>query len=147
MKRTPEEIPALTSALTVHHSAMQRNKRCLLAYLQARVLQIEQVRWDFGQAPPASVRDSYSPFEQQYMSQYNQILQTYMGSVQCTLTEDLNPPKDLLAEVRCLTNEGEIVTENGTIVLRKNSTLFLRRSDVDMLIRQGLVEHVHSTDR
>ena len=74
----------------------------------------------------------------------------------------LQPPRDLLIEVRALQNCGEIMTENGPVNLDAGSTHFLRRlvlsilnsveftfgcyvrSDVEPLIRQGQVEHIHN---
>ena len=39
-------------------------------------------------------------------------------------------------QVRCIQDVGEIMTENGVIKLDKDSQHFLRRSDVEPLIRQ-----------
>lgn len=56
--------------------------------------------------------------------------------------QDLHPPKELFIMVRVLQGVGEIMTENGTIMLEKDSQHFLRRSDVEPLIRQGILEHI-----
>lgn len=45
-------------------------------------------------------------------------------------------------EVRVLRDCGEIMTESGIVNLEVNSTHFLRRVDVEQLIRQGLLEQI-----
>ncbi len=56
--------------------------------------------------------------------------------------QDLQPPKELLITVRCLVDLGELVTETGTLLLAKGSQHYVRRSDVEALIRQGHLEHI-----
>lgn len=49
---------------------------------------------------------------------------------------DLEPPRDILIEIRVLKNCGEIFTSDGQILkLEKNSTLLVRRCDVEHLLR------------
>lgn len=60
----------------------------------------------------------------------------------CSNQQDQQPPKDLFVEVRVLRDCGEIMTENGLVNLEANSTHFLRRVDVEQLIRQGLLEQI-----
>lgn len=60
----------------------------------------------------------------------------------CVVFQDLYPPKELFIEVRCLEDIGEIATEEGTIVLEKDSQHFVRRSDVEAFIRLGKLEHL-----
>jgi len=56
--------------------------------------------------------------------------------------QDQQPPKNLYIEVRVLEDCGEILTESGSINLERNTTHFLRRSDVEHLVRQGMLEEV-----
>jgi GINS complex subunit 1 len=58
----------------------------------------------------------------------------------------MDPPKELLIQVRVLENFGEVMTENGPIVLVKGASHFIRRTDVEHLIRQGILEHVRSDE-
>ena len=44
--------------------------------------------------------------------------------------------------VRVLKDAGEILVENGMLRLVKGGTHFLRRTDVEDLVRQGIVEHI-----
>jgi GINS complex subunit 1 len=52
------------------------------------------------------------------------------------------PPKEPLITVRCLKDVGELVTETGVLQLVMGSQHFVRRSDVEGLIRQGQLEHI-----
>ena len=54
----------------------------------------------------------------------------------------MEPPKDLYVQVRVLQDIKELCTENGTVNLEMNSTHFLRRSDVEHLIRQGSLQQL-----
>lgn len=58
------------------------------------------------------------------------------------ISQDLKPPKDLYVEVRVLRDCGEVMTESGLVNLEAHSQHFLRRVDVEQLIRQGLLEQI-----
>ncbi|KAJ8309301.1 hypothetical protein KUTeg_014175 [Tegillarca granosa] len=106
----------LFSGVQLRHAALERNKRCLLAYL---LEYIKKMRWEFG---------SVLPTEVQWFGKYNKMLANYMRSIGGTggldLTQDLKPPKKLYIEVRCLVDHGEFETQDGNIVvLKKNSQI------------------------
>ena len=56
--------------------------------------------------------------------------------------QDVSPPKELMIEIRVLQSCGEIFTDSGNVNLERNSTHYLRRSDVEPFIRKGMVEQV-----
>jgi len=59
------------------------------------------------------------------------------------LTQNTSPPKSLYIEVRCILDYGEFETEDGTVILlKKNSQHYLPTSQIEHLIRQGILEHV-----
>lgn len=59
------------------------------------------------------------------------------------LTVDLKPPRDLFIEVKVNDDYGTMtLPESGEITLKRNSTLHLRRSDVDQLIKKGMVSEL-----
>jgi len=60
---------------------------------------------------------------------------------------DLQPPKDLFVEIRVLKDCGEIVTDSGTMILNEGTTHHVRRTDVEQLIRNGVVEQLSSEER
>ena len=56
---------------------------------------------------------------------------------------DLTPPKDLFIEVRIKKDCGAVMLpESGEVHLQKNTTHLLRRSEVDHLIKQGIITEV-----
>ena len=137
------------SAIVLRHGALERDKRCLLAYLYHRANKIRSMRWDFGAVLPPDIRSNLCAPEQAFFNQYNKDLAAYMRSVGGGLGVDLmtdhHPPKGLYIEVRCLVDYGELETEDGSVVmLNKNTQHFLPRAQCEQLIRQGVLEHVNS---
>ena len=57
----------------------------------------------------------------------------------CGLRQDLQPPKQLYVEVHVLEDYGDIMTSSGSVMLKKDEYLLLKRSDVEHLIRQGVL--------
>lgn len=59
------------------------------------------------------------------------------------LTVDLTPPKELFIEVRILQDYGIVMLpESGQVNMKKNTTHLLRRSEVEHLLKQGIVTEV-----
>lgn len=83
--------------------------------------------------------------QQQWLRRYNGLLADYMTKVELDLTRFRSPPKSLYVQVRCVQDFGDFETEDGTvIVLARDTTHFLERSQCEKLIHQGIVEHVTS---
>lgn len=118
------------------------DKRCLLAYLYERLLRIRKLRWEAGAKLPKYLIDNFSKFEKEFFSNYDELLSKYNESFEgvIDLTSDLNPPKDVYIEVKVLKDMDKIMTESGVLNLTKNSVYFLKRSDAEKLIQQGIVE-------
>jgi GINS complex subunit 1 len=134
-------------AIVLRHGALERNKRCLLAYLHGRASKICEMRWQFGPVLPSEIRTQLCEPEVSFFNRYNKDLAAYMRAIGegsgVDLTTDQAPPKSLYIEVRCLKDYGEMETEDGTvIVLKKNTQHFLPRAQCEPLIRQGILEHV-----
>ena len=79
-----------------------------------------------------------------YVREYEELLAEYQSEYDIDLTLNTKPPTDLYIRVLVVQDVGEIVgPESGaTLDLRKGDTLFLRRRDVEPLIRQGLLVHI-----
>ncbi len=60
--------------------------------------------------------------------------------VRACWSQDLQPPKHLYIEVRVLQDYGDVVTASGSVTLKKGERLLLKRSDIEHLIRQGVLE-------
>ena len=137
------------SAIVLRHAALERDKRCLLAYLYHRTEKIRDMRWEFGVILPQDIKANLSGPELAFFTKYNRDLATYMGSVGggagVDLLTDQHPPKSLYIEVRCVQDYGEFEAEDGSVVmLSKNTQHFLPRAQCEQLIRQGILEHVRS---
>lgn len=137
----------LVPLLQFRHDSLQRNKRCLLAYLYNRVQRIKQMRWEFGATLPDDIKETLCEPEIQWFNNYSKMLATYMRSigdgVGLNLTEDLKPPKSLYVEVRCVMDYGKYELEDGgVILLKKNSQHYLPRVECEPLIRQGVLQHI-----
>ncbi|KDO21427.1 hypothetical protein SPRG_12434 [Saprolegnia parasitica CBS 223.65] len=133
------EYPAEQCGVVINHQCLTRNKRCTLAYINHRVNKIKELRWQTGSVVPEHLAPALHAREVQFFHGYDQLLTDYMSSFGIDLAADMQPPKDLFIEVRVLKDCGEIYTENGAVHLRANSTHFLRRTDVEGLIRQGML--------
>lgn len=133
--------------ISFRHAALERNKRCLLAYLYNRLERIRQMRWEFGSILPAEIKINLSNNEYEWFTKYSKSLATYMGTIGentgLNLTQDMKPPKSLYIEVKCLTDFGKFELDSGEIVLlKKNGVHLLPRSQCEVLIRQGVLQHI-----
>lgn len=120
----------------------------MLAFLHERLERIKDVRWEFGPTIPPTVKEALCEPEVQWFNNYNKILSTYMRSIGegqgIDLTCDLDPPKSLFVQVRCLEDYGKLELENGEVItLKKNSQHYLPRLEIESLIKQGILERVN----
>uniref|UniRef100_A0A7S2XZV1 GINS subunit domain-containing protein n=1 Tax=Fibrocapsa japonica TaxID=94617 RepID=A0A7S2XZV1_9STRA len=141
--RGNNEIPdAAKVGIVVHHQALMRNKRILLAYHMYRLEKLKALRWETGPVVPEHLQGALSGSEREFFSRYDSLVSGYCEGVGIDLTQDQQPPKELFIEVRALEDCGEIMTEQGTINLEKGSTHLLRRCDAENLIKQGMLEQI-----
>ncbi|XP_066583325.1 DNA replication complex GINS protein PSF1-like [Prorops nasuta] len=143
---TNENNLTLISSVRFRHTALLRNKRCVLAYLYNRMKRLRQMRWEIGSILPPEISTNLLSSEIQWFNNYNKILATYMRSIGdnhgLNLTANMTPPKSLYIEVKCLSDFGKLEIENGqTITLKKNTYHLLPRAMCEPLIRQGILEH------
>ena len=138
--------------LIVANQNMKRNIRCSLAYLHTRLTRIERMAWESGKQVPDHILDNLSPAETAYFKTYIEAIDGYQKSLgemltsqnnSLDLTVDFTPPKDLFLEVRINKDYGSVVLpESGEVKLQKNTTHLLRRSEVDHLIKRGIMAEV-----
>jgi len=133
----------LLSGIQLRHACLERNQRCLLAYVYNRMMRLRDYRWELGGVLPEEMKLNLSEQELTWFNSYNKLLARYMRDCGLDLTEHIQPPKSLYIEVRCLTDYGEFVTEDGdTFQLTKSSQHHMLRTQCEHLIRQGVLEHV-----
>lgn len=140
----------LVPLIGFRHASLQRNKRCLLAYLYNRLQHIKEMRWQFGSTIPADLKQMLCEPEVQFFNAYSKNLASYMldvgensGNFGIDLTSYTEPSKSLYVEVRCLADHGRFELESGEVILlKKNSQHYLPRYECEPLIRQGILQHI-----
>lgn len=147
VRATTDGEEGLFAGIQLRHACLERNQRCLLAYVHNRMSRIKDYRWEVGSVLPVDFKLNLCDQELQWFNRYNRSLASYMRSLGGTgfdLTQYTKPPKSLYIEVRSLEDYGDFETEDGVVVqLTKNSQHYLLRSQCEHLIRQGILEHIH----
>ena len=134
-----------SAAPIVRMFTMLRNRDMLLCYLRHRLTKIEQARWDLAGAIPEESLAVLSPHERDYEQKYAQLLADFQVEYDLDLTRDTKPPSDLYIKVLAREELGAFIgAESGATIdsIRAGDTVFLRRGDVEPLIRQGKLEHL-----
>eukprot|EP00871_Galdieria_phlegrea_P004884 jgi/Galph1/5397/GphlegSOOS_G4022.1 len=145
--------PSKGGTALFYHRIILRNKRCILAYLLCflkvyvsniryrlhRLYALCDSRWDQldQQNTSEDIESHMSSSEKEFLMEYDNILSKYSEACSMDLTSLLNPPRSLFIEVRVVKDCGTIMTENGTVHLKKDTLHYLKRSDVELLIQQG----------
>lgn len=138
----------------VNSLALDRNKRCLMAYHKLRTDILDNMSWEDNNnlnLPSNSKTDSngdkdanLSHMEQEYKKEYSDLVTSLNNGIftDIDLTGSLLPPSDVFIDVRVLKDAGEIQTEYGTFKLVKDSQFFVRQTDVERLIQQGYLQKI-----
>ncbi|KAG6827515.1 hypothetical protein H0H93_015557 [Arthromyces matolae] len=137
-------------ALIVIETAINRNKRCLLAYHTHRTDRLRDMYWGVGGALPhilsnQDIRSRLSPHEVDFLREYHTSIMEFRADfadeldIMASITQ---PPKDLHALVKVVRDCGEIQTELGSINFKKGERYMVRRADIEHLIVQGYLEEV-----
>ncbi|CAL9091500.1 unnamed protein product [Musa textilis] len=124
----------------IHHLSLVRNKRCLMAYMYNRAEIIQDLRWKIGPVLPQEMQEKLNYSEEEYFKNHSAAIEAYMAEMDLDLTVDMVPPKDPYIRVRVLDDIGEVCLDDHSISLAKHSLHFLRRTDAEPFISQGLME-------
>ena len=147
VRATTDGEQGLFAGIQLRHACLERNQRCLLAYVYNRMMRIKEHRWMGSSVLPPDFKQNLCEQELHWFNSYNRSLANYMrslGETSLDLTQYTQPPKNLYIEVRSLEDYGEFETEDGVIVqLKKNTQHYLLRSQCEHLIKQGILEHIH----
>ncbi|KAL2493443.1 partner of SLD five 1 [Abeliophyllum distichum] len=126
----------------IHHLSLVRNKRCLMAYVYNRAEVIKSLGWVVDRVLPEEIEEKLSSSEKEYFKNHAATLQSYTSELDLDLTVDMIPPKDPYIKVRVLDDIGEIVLSDQVANLARHAMLFLRRTDAEQYISQGLMEEL-----
>jgi GINS complex subunit 1 len=141
-KTDPDSILEYLPGVTIREASIKRSKRCVLAYLHHRFEFVRDVWWDMAGVVPDFLKSAMSPEELESLDEYGAAVRTYQEECGVSLLTDLQPPAELQTRVVVLQDCGDVMTHYGPVKLDKGARYVLRRSDAEVLIRQGLVEQV-----
>ncbi|KAI8078366.1 hypothetical protein BDF21DRAFT_43329 [Thamnidium elegans] len=137
------------SQVMLYHLAVKRNKRVLFAYHRQRINKLKEISWNVGLQSKfqREIKASLGPTEQKFLDEYADMVNIYKQSfIEIDLGGNggagLEPPVDLFIEVRVVRDAGEISTEYGVLNLSKGNQFYVRRTDVESLIKAGYLIHV-----
>ncbi|KAA0058768.1 putative DNA replication complex GINS protein PSF1 [Cucumis melo var. makuwa] len=129
----------------IHHLALVRNKRCLMAYVHNRAETIRSLIWKLlGSMIPPEIQEKLSNSEEEYFKKHSARLKEYMSKLELDLTVDMVPPKDPYIQVRVLDDIGEgiVLSDDKTANFALHSIHFLKRTDAEQYISRGLMEEL-----
>ena len=135
------------NACTISQQASINLNNLSSQFRSTRLERLHRVAWESGKQMPGHIGQNLSAGELKYFETYCGLLDDfnaeYSEFTNLDLTVDLTPPKDLFIEVRIKKDLGSMVLpESGQVLLQKNTTHLLRRSEVDSLIKQGVADEV-----
>ena len=120
------------------NSSILRNGRFLHAYIAYRCKRIAEVRKTTGPVLPTSIDQGVlDQNELHFFNKYGECLTNYHSRIDFDLTDNLEPPSAINIEIRVLEDCGELLTEDGRLSLKKGTTLYVKKSNVEHIIRQG----------
>ena len=67
-KAEVRQFNAISPAIHFRHAAIDRNKRCVLAYIADRAKRIQAMRWQFGAVLPPEIKANMNEAETQFFS-------------------------------------------------------------------------------
>ncbi|KAI8968270.1 hypothetical protein BDF20DRAFT_895316 [Mycotypha africana] len=139
----------VTAQIMLRHLTIKRNKRVLFAYHKQRVSKLKDIVWNAGLQSryKSEIRHNIGENDKKFIKDYSQIVEKYKHAY---LDIDLGgpggaslePPVDLFIQVRVMKDAGEITTEFGTLNLVKGNQYYVKRTEVESLIRAGYLAHI-----
>ncbi|XP_052176254.1 uncharacterized protein LOC127790688 [Diospyros lotus] len=135
--RNPDHYGAL-----IHHLSLVRNKRCLMAYVYNRAEVIRSLGWMIEALLPEEIQEKLSSSEKEYSKNHSATIKSYQSEMDLDLAVDMVPPKDPYIKVRVLDDIGTVALSDQIANLARHAILFLRRTDAETYISQGLMEEL-----
>ncbi|CAL5440014.1 unnamed protein product [Camellia sinensis] len=126
----------------IHHLSLVRNKRCLMAYVHNRAEVIRRLGWMIEPPLPEEIQEKLSSSEKEYSKNHSAMIKSYQSEMDLDLAVDMVPPKDPYIKVRVLDDIGSVALSDQIANLARHAILFLRRTDAETYISQGLMEEL-----
>lgn len=137
----PKLSMSVRPSILLHNAAIQRHKRCLLAYHKCRMDKIK--RHVILGNNDESLQTLMNPAEQDFWEDYQQLRRDYAAAIGFDLNA-IPPMTSTMVQVRVLQNLGQVVLgDTGRVVcLQKGSLHHLPRADVQDFLQAGTMEFV-----
>jgi hypothetical protein len=130
--------PELAGAVLIHHEAIMRLKRVLLAYCRVRASRLV-AQWWASRRLPGDVAANLSPSERAFFRDHDAAMRKFMGLDDLTL--DQHPPRDAVVACRVLRDHGAVRTASSSSVpLMRGSVHLLATSEAEPLLRLGVLQ-------
>jgi GINS complex subunit 1 len=141
---------AETVSMLANTLCIRRNKRCLLAYHNHRLLLLKDIVWDMraegggNRGAPADIRSNVSAQENEFYKGYAKLVTDYKRYYAdiVDVTTTMQPPKTLWIMVRAIKDLEFVANDGNKIVLMKGRQQMVKRSDVEKFISQGYLIHI-----
>ena len=153
-----ERNPSVSAQLLTNHLSALRNRRCLLAYHRFRTQWLQRRFWAAGgtldlvldddKAGGHGLRSRISPSELAFLRAYASLVTEYKAqhldlfdlcAPLATNSSGPAPPKELMVTVVAQVDAKEVMTEGGTLNLRRGEPMRVRRSEIEPLLVRGWV--------
>jgi hypothetical protein len=128
--------------LNIHRCLTARWKRYLACYLYERWRRIRNINWAVGRDLVAQVKQNMAPQENNALDEYQKLIQAYTRNSGIEVTTSITPPVVVYVHVEVLENLGSVQTESGSTLFLRGSRHFVRRRDIEHLIRRGDVREI-----
>ena len=76
------------AAMMLRHTTLERNKRCLLAYLNHRIEKIRDMRWQFGAVLPSDVKVLVGIFSKHSILEFQKTIDICLSSLFYSIVTD-----------------------------------------------------------
>ncbi|XP_057869859.2 uncharacterized protein LOC131076606 isoform X2 [Cryptomeria japonica] len=117
-----------------HHVQLETR----MGYNRAQIIQ--SLRWKLGAVVPQEIQEKLSYSEKEYFKNYSEILGSHMSDLDLDLTVDMIPPKDPYIRVRVVDDIGEVLLDDQSTSLVRNSVHLMKRTEAEAFVSQGSME-------
>jgi len=131
-------------SILLHNTAIQRHKRCLLAYHHHRMEIIKEIQRAKIAENDVYTSSNKAPIstnaqEVNFARDYAKLREAYSSNV---FELDVLPPTSHMVQVRVIREAGQVVLpDSGRVVaMSKGACLFLDRADAKDFLKQGIVQ-------
>eukprot|EP00792_Barthelona_sp_PAP020_P004348 TRINITY_DN2066_c0_g2_i1.p1 TRINITY_DN2066_c0_g2~~TRINITY_DN2066_c0_g2_i1.p1 ORF type:complete len:207 (-),score=58.82 TRINITY_DN2066_c0_g2_i1:230-850(-) len=140
-----EQRKVIALKLLILYNSIERNKRCILAYLNERMKRLQNLRFHSMGILPLHLKRKLSTSEEKYFSEFADAFASYQNEIDLDISCYFQPPKTPHIKIEVMEDLGTIMLEDGSdVTLNVGNVHYLPRRLVETLIMEGKVKHVPS---